>query len=206
MSESLCDTCRFDRASCMPDRVVCGIDLDPSARDEEAGKVVKCNGYYAQRKPWIGVDFDGTLVTYDEWRGVGVFGDPIQLMVNRVKKWLAEGRRVKILTARALDGEDRAAVRAWTLEFLGVELEVTAQKDYMMIELWDDRAIQVEPNTGHRVCRDEALKTRIGELEEALRWYRDRTAGCRKIGSLGEPDQHALSNDGGARARAVLGD
>lgn len=28
---------------------------------------------------------------------------------------------------------------------------ITNQKDYGMIELWDDRRVQVEPNTGRRV-------------------------------------------------------
>lgn len=28
------------------------------------------------------------------------------------------------------------------------DLEVTSEKDWLMIELWDDRAVHVEPNTG----------------------------------------------------------
>ena len=33
----------------------------------------------------------------------------------------------------------------------GVVLPVTNVKDWHMLELWDDRAVQVEPNTGRRV-------------------------------------------------------
>ena len=34
---------------------------------------------------------------------------------------------------------------------LGVTLAVTCVKDYGMVELWDDRAVQVVMNTGRRV-------------------------------------------------------
>lgn len=32
---------------------------------------------------WIGVDLDGTLAKYDQWRGVQHIGDPVPLMVDR---------------------------------------------------------------------------------------------------------------------------
>ena len=38
---------------------------------------------------WVGVDLDGTLATYDEWRGIEHVGEPIAPMVERVKRWLA---------------------------------------------------------------------------------------------------------------------
>jgi len=34
---------------------------------------------------WIGVDLDGTLAKYGEWRGVEHIGEPIPPMVDRVK-------------------------------------------------------------------------------------------------------------------------
>jgi hypothetical protein len=50
---------------------------------------------------------------------------------------------------------DVAAVRAhiemWCLRHIGVVLPITNQKDYGMIELWDDRCVQVITNTGRRV-------------------------------------------------------
>lgn len=107
---------------------------------------------------WIGVDFDGTLATYDDWRGVDVLGEPVKPMVDRVKDWLAEGRQVRIFTARVShDGsiaQRRGACKAgkaienWCKQHIGRALPVTNVKDYNMVELWDDRAIQVIENTG----------------------------------------------------------
>jgi hypothetical protein len=36
----------------------------------------------------------------------------------------------------------------WCQKHIGQRLEVTCTKDYGMIELWDDRAVQVVANTG----------------------------------------------------------
>jgi hypothetical protein len=102
---------------------------------------------------WIGVDLDGTLAHYDRWRGDYHIGEPIPAMVNRVKRWLSEGREVRILTARTLF----KPVRAWCKQHLGTILHITNRKDQRMIELWDDRAVQVIRNTGKRVdgCEGE---------------------------------------------------
>jgi len=51
---------------------------------------------------WIGVDFDCTLAEYHGWNG-GELGPPIPAMVERVKAWLAEGREVRIFTARVAE-------------------------------------------------------------------------------------------------------
>ena len=76
-------------------------------------------------------------------------------MVERVKRWLKEGREVKIMTARVAMPHGRtraeAAIKAWCKEHIGQELPVTHQKDYGMIELWDDRAVQVRMNTGEPI-------------------------------------------------------
>lgn len=102
---------------------------------------------------WIGVDLDGTLATHvDEHDGVTI-GAPIPAMVERVKGWLAEGKEVRIVTARVARGFDPradqwAAVTAWTKKHLGQYLSVTSEKDPDMIELWDDRAVAVERNKG----------------------------------------------------------
>ncbi len=125
---------------------------------------------------WIGVDLDGTLAQYDHWRGADHIGEPVPEMLFRVKKWLADGRRVKIFTARvsrppfpigtnnraARDAikriEDamraRRAIRAWCEKHLGTRLEITNVKDYAMLTLYDDRAVQVEANTGRIVGYD----------------------------------------------------
>ena len=109
-------------------------------------------------QPWIGCDLDGTLAKYsqspDDWDGLSI-GEPVSLMVKRVKQWLADGRTVKIFTARVNEGSpgeasqrQRTAIRAWCREHIGCELPITNRKDYYMTELWDDRAIAVEVNTG----------------------------------------------------------
>lgn len=101
---------------------------------------------------WIGVDLDATLAHYEGW-GDGSIGAPIPAMVERVRAWLAEGRQVRIFTARVsvpIPGT-HAAIEAWCVEHIGVALPITCMKDYHMIELWDDRAVQVRPNTGEQV-------------------------------------------------------
>lgn len=105
---------------------------------------------------WIGVDFDGTLAEYDGWKDASYAGAPIKLMVRRVKDWLAQGKEVKIFTARADETkpdyeENMQTVRKWCLEVFGMVLDITNRKNMAMIELWDDRAIQLIENTGVRV-------------------------------------------------------
>jgi hypothetical protein len=120
------------------------------------------------RKPkaWIAVDLDGTLAHYDYWRGIEHVGAPILPMLNRVKKWLAEGEDVRIFTARVDGGEVaismgdvngeahrnvdavKRPIEAWCLKHLGQILPITNVKDYGMKELWDDRAVGVVTNTG----------------------------------------------------------
>lgn len=103
---------------------------------------------------WIGVDFDGTLAEYHGWKDYSA-GPPIMPMVERVQEWLAAGREVRILTARVCSihpPEDKAqsvaVIDAFCLEQFGQTLPITAEKDFKMEVLWDDRAVHVEINTG----------------------------------------------------------
>lgn len=100
---------------------------------------------------WIGVDLDGTLARYDGWKGVEHIGEPIPLMAERVRSWIAQDVTVKIFTARACTEEAIRPIKDWCFKHFGTELEITNQKDFGMVELWDDRCIQVEPNTGRRI-------------------------------------------------------
>lgn len=113
--------------------------------------------------PWIGVDFDGTLATYHKWRGAEHVGEPIMPMVERVQRWLAEGKAVRIFTARvsAPPGDERRADEAaisrmaidqFCIEHFGKPLPITNVKDFAMVELWDDRAVTVEANTGRALA------------------------------------------------------
>jgi len=99
---------------------------------------------------WIGVDLDGTLAHYDGWKGVEHIGEPIRPMLDRVKKWIAAGKSVRIFTARVCRNEPIVVhhIHNWCERHIGQRLEVTNVKDYGMIELWDDRAVAVEVNTG----------------------------------------------------------
>lgn len=110
---------------------------------------------------WIAVDLDGTLAHLGPYVGPGFIGEPIKPMLERVKKWLAEGKQVKIFTARVGQQDTKwsgdltvdeiiQGIHDWTERHLGVRLPVTCSKDYGMTELWDDRAIQVLFNTGVR--------------------------------------------------------
>ena len=103
---------------------------------------------------WIGVDLDGTLAVYDGWKGVDHIGDPVPLMLERVKVWVARGIPVKIFTARVCNGDAAVEpIKKWCKEHIGRELEVTNVKDFAMIELWDDRCVAVVPNTGVAIGR-----------------------------------------------------
>ena len=99
---------------------------------------------------WIGVDLDGTLAYYGpENMRSNVIGDPVPKMMERVREWQARGMTIKLFTARACLPEQIPIVEAW-LEKHNLEMEITNVKDFNMIELWDDRAIQIIPNTGDR--------------------------------------------------------
>jgi hypothetical protein len=97
--------------------------------------------------PWIGVDLDGTLAHYNsgQWPQIG---DPIALMVERVKTWHARGIPIRILTARAGITADHVRIQAWCQQHLGFTPPITDKKDFDMILLFDDRAIGVKSNTG----------------------------------------------------------
>ncbi len=119
---------------------------------------------------WIGVDLDGTLAYYDGWKGPEHIGPPIKPMVDRVKEWLAEGKDVRIFTARVDGGQValsmgnpdeeqcrnvarvKKVIEDWCQKHIGKVLPITNVKDYGMIELWDDRAVQVLLNTGHTMA------------------------------------------------------
>lgn len=116
---------------------------------------------------WVGVDLDGTLAHYDKWKGADHIGVPVPRMLERVKLWLSEGMDIRIMTARvSLNNPDRdialTAIKKWCIEHIGKELPITWEKDYQMISLWDDRAVQVIPNTGI------ALQEYIQEMSERM--------------------------------------
>lgn len=132
----------------------------------------------AEVQGWIGVDFDGTLAL-ENFKEFPVPGLPVERMAQRVRVWHGAGREVRIVTARvgactpddimAIGGKfaimgvedwidfQRALIEEWCLTHLGFRLEVTCAKDFQMLELWDDRCVQVLPNTGISMAEHHAM-------------------------------------------------
>lgn len=104
--------------------------------------------------PWIGFDLDSTLAHYTHWDG-GKVGEPIWPMVNLLKAYLEQGVRCKIMTARVCgmrNDADRIGqvvkIEQWCEQYIGRKLEITHEKDWAMLLLYDDRCIGVDKNTG----------------------------------------------------------
>lgn len=97
---------------------------------------------------WTAVDLDGTLARYTGWKGATQIGAPIPRMVRRIRRWVGHGKKVKLFTARADDERAVNAIKAWLKDNDLPDLEITNIKDQHMTELWDDRAVAVERNTG----------------------------------------------------------
>lgn len=134
----------------------------------------------------IAVDLDGTLAEYwpGHWKDAVTIGRPIPAMKKRVEQWLADGKRVKIWTARVaeslgprLDGysvdEIKEAIWRWLIENIDgwEKIEtVTAEKTWLDVELWDDRAVHVVLNTGlERRAMLQAHMTHLVEENRELR-------------------------------------
>jgi hypothetical protein len=137
---------------------------------------------------WIGVDLDGTLFTYTEWVSWNAFGEPIRPMIERVQAWIKLNIGVRIVTARVglpigqkypsgnWIPDDRAynvcrvtgerfsdwmmvrAIGGHCLHHGLPRLLVQPHKDVDMIELWDDRAVQVIANTGRTLAEEHAAE------------------------------------------------
>jgi hypothetical protein len=116
---------------------------------------------------WIAVDWDGTAVEYHGWTKWNEFGRDIPAMTERIKGWLAEGKDVRIFTARMPLPQDemveqtcyktgekfngvmmKKAIADHCEAIYGHRLRVQCYKDLHTIEIWDDRAVGVVANTG----------------------------------------------------------
>lgn len=123
-------------------------------------------------EPWIGIDLDGTLSKNpgDDFKELEI-GEPIPAMVDFVKDLIQKGVKVKIFTARMNSTNVNSAavarsIRKWTKKHLGVPLEATAEKDYLMVGYFDDRA--------HQVLMDQGtlLEGLLANMEAELNTYR----------------------------------
>ena len=95
----------------------------------------------------IAVDFDRTLATYDPDNDIEL-GEPIPLMMERIRRWLAEGKVVVIFTKRANRSQEILRIQDWCEKYGLPRLSVTNVKLPEFKEIWDDIAISVERNTG----------------------------------------------------------
>jgi hypothetical protein len=110
-------------------------------------------------KAWYGFDLDGTLVVHEpDNKDFMNVGEPVSLMVERAKQYLAAGKQIKIFTARVystgeVGEEERIAqvvgnIEEWCKINLGQAVPVTNIKDRYMQYIYDDRCRQVVPNVG----------------------------------------------------------
>lgn len=106
--------------------------------------------------PWIGVDFDGTLIEHPKADFKKKDLTPVPRMVSRVKGWLKEGKDVRILTARVSPEsfgkkkikKQKHIIQGWCKKHLGKKLPVTCEKDHKLVAFYDDRAFRVQHDTG----------------------------------------------------------
>lgn len=139
-----------------------------------------------QDQSWIGVDLDGTLAEHkpgEEYKATKI-GKPIPRMVNRVKRWIEDGKTVKIFTARADGGGPVIrAIKDWCKEHIGYELEVTNVKDRFCVEIYDDRARQVMRNSGELIeaaIIDDADEPKVELMVEKVESPEDTWTGMAK--------------------------
>ena len=118
-------------------------------------------------KSWIGFDLDGTLAEYEGWSGIEHIGKPVKRMCDLAKKLHNDGKIIKIFTARVAPRKDKsdvgkakACIEKWCEENLGFVPPITYEKDALMETLYDDRAVQVIPNTGIEI--EEAARQAVG--------------------------------------------
>tara|TARA_Y100000310_G_C20691139_1_gene822291 strand:- start:3564 stop:3938 length:375 start_codon:yes stop_codon:yes gene_type:complete len=103
---------------------------------------------YLKEEEWIGIDLDKTLAYYDEWKGIEHIGKPIKPMVDILLDYINKGIKVKIFTARVHEPKSIPYIKKWLKDNNLPDLEITNVKDFSMKILYDDRCVQVEPNTG----------------------------------------------------------
>jgi len=99
---------------------------------------------------WIGVDLDGTMAVDDGIKDENHVGEPIEPMVRQVRKWLMEGRDVRIFTAR----RPHPVIRKFSKDNFGKILPITNIKDHNMQAMVDDRAVAIKRNEGEPFSDD----------------------------------------------------
>lgn len=119
------------------------------------------------KKQAIAVDLDGTIAEHEE--GQEHIGAPIQPMLNQVRKWVKEGKDVRIFTARLAFPGEFPKIKAW-LRAHGLDhLPVTDRKQADVSHFYDDRAVHVERNTGKITGDGPHQKSWEDDAREAMK-------------------------------------
>lgn len=116
-------------------------------------------------KNCYGVDLDGTLAIYHGWKGPAHIGDPIPKMMERVRDWIDKGIEIIIFTARADDKSNIPYIKDWLKEHGLPDLEVTNRKLSKMSRIYDDRAVQIEKNTGRILSRPDLIEEYLKKVQ-----------------------------------------
>lgn len=113
-----------------------------------------------------GVDLDGTLAIYHGWKGPAHIGDPVPEMMKRVVDWIDEGIEIIIFTARADTSSNVPYIKDWLTKHGLPDLEVTNRKLSKMVKIYDDRAVQVERNTGKILSRPDLIEEYLKRVQK----------------------------------------
>lgn len=96
---------------------------------------------------WLTAGYDVRVFTARVWPIVGVISNAEDLDAV----WTlpaGTGNPARDLQ-RVCEAQQAAqAILTWCEKYVGAVLPITCTKDYGMVELWDDRAVRIERNTG----------------------------------------------------------
>lgn len=107
----------------------------------------------------IACDFDKTIAFHVD--GQEKLGNPIPKMLRRIKAHLAAGDNVEIFSARADNPRTVRELGDWTEKHLGVRLPAGNVKKPYYYRFYDDKAVEVEPNTGRLRHERKAARRRL---------------------------------------------
>ncbi|HQQ64041.1 MAG TPA: hypothetical protein PLF22_10775 [Pseudomonadales bacterium] len=96
---------------------------------------------------WLGIELDGVLARANSPQSLGQIGEPIPLMVNRVRQWQMVGIDVRLFSRRAGEPGQLPLIENW-LAMHGLQLPVTCEKDFQMSAFYDAAAVHVAHNSG----------------------------------------------------------
>jgi len=122
-------------------------------------------------KQYIYVDFDDTLCR-GPFKSIIQCGEPVEGMCAKIKKVLEHGKYgIKVFSARFDSTKSKTetnmavkVVQAWLYKQFGLQasqIQCTANKGMDCVEIWDNRAVGVEDETG-RLLNDSRVLKELG--------------------------------------------